>query len=143
MTPHVTVKNTFDAAAAEPYEEYLDRLAAETDPFELVLRGFGFFEAPNWVVFLEVEPSDELRALHRRVLDDLGLEPAQFDGPDFHFHATLALELPPARHARARAELADRSTPEFRFPIERLCLARYADELGIWATYRIARFGSA
>src|SRR5207249_4939359 len=100
----------------------------DTEPFELMLRGFGFFDAPDWVVYLDVEASDELRALHRRILEDLHLAPAPFDGAEMHFHATLALELPPEQHARARAELADQPAPHFRFPIERLCLARYADE---------------
>jgi 2'-5' RNA ligase len=141
VVPHVTIKNAFDAEAAEQYEQYLDRLAADTEPFELVLRGYGFFEAPGWVVFLGVEPSEELHALHRRVLDDLSLEPAQFEGPDFHFHATLALDLSPDEHARARAELTDKPTPEFRFPLERIGLARYAETPGMWTTYRLARVG--
>ena len=136
--PHVTIKNGFEAETAAQYENYLDRLAAETEPFELALHGYGFFEAPAWVVFLEVEQRDELRTLHRRVLDDLALEPAQFEGADLHFHATLALDLPPDAHARARTKLTDEPTPRFRFPLERIALARYAEELGIWTTYRIA-----
>jgi len=139
--PHVTIKNAVEAEAAAPYEDYLDRLAAEMEPFELALHGLGFFEAPSWVVYLEVEQPEDLHALHRRVPNELALEPAEFEGAGFHFHATLALDLPPDAHARARSELVGQPTPEFRFPLERIYLARYVDELGIWATYRIARLG--
>jgi len=141
VSPHVTIKNAFDAEDAAPFEDYLDRLAAETEPFELGLHGYGFFDAPAWVVYLGVEQTDELCGLHRRVLDDLALEPAQFEGADFHFHATLVLDVPPDAHARARKELTDKPTPEFRFPLERIGLARYAEELGIWTTYRVAAAG--
>ncbi len=54
LEPHVTIKQPFEAAELEPHEQYLERLSEETEPFELVMHGFGFFEQEG-AVFLDVE----------------------------------------------------------------------------------------
>jgi len=56
--------------------------------------------------------------LHRRILNDLALEGAPFEGTDLHSTDTAA-----------------------RLSLARIGLARYAEELGIWTTYRIAAAG--
>ena len=94
LEPHITLKQPFETDEAERCEAFFDRLAEETDPFELVLHGFGFFEREG-VVFLDVEQNPRLLALQRRVLHDLALEPAVYESEEpvpYHFHGTRSEE---------------------------------------------------
>lgn len=136
LEPHITIKQPFEAAETESHDQYLERLARETEPFELVMRGFGFFEAEG-VVFLDVAQDPRLLALQRRVLDELALEQAMYENDEpvpYHFHGTLATRLSPADLAEARDRLQE--TPEFRFPLETFGLFRYTDET--WTLYKRA-----
>lgn len=138
LEPHVTIKQPFEVADEEPFRRYFERLAAGLEPFELVLRGFGFFEGPETVVFVDVEQDARLKRLQRRVLTDLaehGVEPAMYENDEpvpYHFHATLATGLSAEDLEDARRRYAE--TPEFRFPIERLGLFRRT--AGSWLLHR-------
>jgi 2'-5' RNA ligase len=135
LEPHVTLKQPFEAGEVRPYEQFLDRLAAETDPFELVLNGYGFFEREG-VVFLDVEQDERLNALQRRILNDLELESAEYESgsPDpYYFHATIATGLSAHDLAAARDRLGE--TPEFRFTLDRLAIFRGETE-GSWTLYK-------
>src|SRR6266511_2725732 len=81
LEPHITLKQPFETDEAERCEAFLDRLAEETDPFQLVLHGFGFFEREG-VVFLDVEQDERLLLLQRRILTELGLEPGEYESGD-------------------------------------------------------------
>ena len=136
LEPHVTIKQPFEAAEPERCENYFERLAEETEPFELVMHGFGFFEAEG-VVFLDVEQNPRLLALQRRVLHDLALEPAVYESEEpvpYHFHGTLATGLSPEDLSAARDQLGD--TPKFRFPLETFGLFRCTEET--WTLYQRA-----
>jgi 2'-5' RNA ligase len=135
LEPHITLKQPFEAGDAEPYEDFFDRLTVETDPFELELRGYGFFEGEG-VVFLDVTQNERLHALQRRILEELALEPAQYESGSplpYHFHATVATGLSPDDLTGARDDFDQ--TPEFRFPLERLGMFR-RDAEGPWTLYK-------
>lgn len=128
LEPHITLKQPFEADAPERHESYLEELAAEIDPFELVMDGFGFFEDEG-VVFLDVQQDERLIALQHRMLAELELEPAVYESGEpvpYHFHGTLASGLSSRDLADARAHLSD--TPEFRFPLRKLGLFCYTNE---------------
>lgn len=134
LEPHVTIKQPFEGAGLEPYESYFDRLASETEPFAIVMRGFGFFEAEG-VVFLDVEQDPRLLALQRRVLDELPLEPAMYESGEpvpYYFHGTLVTGLSAEDLGDARDRLGE--TPEFRFRLETLGLFR--ETKGTWRLYK-------
>jgi 2'-5' RNA ligase len=138
LEPHITLKQPFDSAELGPYELFFDRLAGETDPFELALRGFGFFEEEG-VVFLDLEQDARLLALQRRILDELGLEPAEYESGlpvPYHFHATIAAELAPEDLEDARSRLAE--TPEFRITSDRLGFFLRSEERP-WIVYKRAK----
>lgn len=138
-TPHVTIKQPFEAVSLERAEDYFDRLASEIEPFEIVVRGIGFFE--GGVVFLDVGQDPRLVTLQRRVLADLadrfGTRPAEFEDDRYQFHATLAFISEDA-FERVRAALRDVRT-EFRFVFDTLGLFYRTDEG--WVLYKRARVG--
>jgi 2'-5' RNA ligase len=143
--PHITVKQAFEVEAVEPFERYLDRVASEVEPFEIVLRGIGVFE--HGIVFLDVVPEPRLEALRRRVLRDLsaefGIRPFALEDGRYHFHATLAYGLSDEQASEARTTL-EREGVEFRFPLDALALLYHT--LTGWITYRrstVARIGPA
>jgi 2'-5' RNA ligase len=134
LEPHITLKQPFDADEVDRHERYLDTLAKEVEPFELVMRGFGYFEAKR-VVFVDVEQHERLGAIQRNILSNLGLPPAEHEGGEplpYRFHATLATGLSAPDLSDARARFAD--TPEFRFPLARLGLFRRVKET--WTLYK-------
>jgi 2'-5' RNA ligase len=121
--PHITVKQAFAVDAVEPYEQYLERLAGQVEPFEVVLRGIGVFE--GGIVFLDVAPEPRLEALRQRVLRDLaaefGIQPYALEGPQYRFHATLGYGLSETQAAQARQAL-EADAVEFHVPVDALGL---------------------
>lgn len=121
--PHITFKQPFEAQQFEPFERYLDRLADEVDPFEIVMRGVGFFDEFG-IIFLDVVQDPKLKALQRRVLHDLkgsGVTPASFEDERYHFHATVAWGLGTDNFLKARDALKV-TRAGFRFVAEKLGL---------------------
>jgi 2'-5' RNA ligase len=137
-TPHLTLKQGFAARTIEPFERYFDRLVAETDPFEITLRGIGSFD--DGVIYLDVVQNGTLDSLRRRVVSDLsngfGVSPNALEDDQYHFHATLAQGLPRASFERARQALQGEQV-EFRFICDTLGLLC---DLGTgWMTYKRSR----
>lgn len=93
--PHITLKMGFPAQDTAPFENFVEQIAANTAPFEVSLRDFGFFD--EGILFLNVEPNHELENLRQRVLTGLleqyGVTAEVVEGPQFHFHVTLAYGL--------------------------------------------------
>jgi 2'-5' RNA ligase len=136
IEPHVTFKQPFDgdiAAAAA----FLDRVAATTAPFELVLDGYATFEEEG-VLFLDVTGGAEhVLALQRRVIEDLPVAPGPYEGDGYHAHATLAAGLTTEQLAEARSALPP--SPRFRFQVDRVGLFARLDPA--WIVHRRARLG--
>jgi 2'-5' RNA ligase len=138
LEPHITLKQPFETDEPERCEAFLDHLAEETDPFQLVLHGFGFFEREG-VTFLDVEQDERLLLLQHRIMKELGLEPAEYESGKpipYYFHATIATGLSRENLDDARATLGE--TPVFRFPLERLGMFRRERE-DTWTLYKRVR----
>lgn len=139
LEPHVTIKQPFDGDL-DRVAAYLDELAASTGPFDLALGDYGEFEDEG-VVFLDVGAgATDVLALQRRVIADLGLEPARFESGEplpYHPHATLAIGLTAAQRRDALASLPQ--PPGFRFQVERLGL--FARVEAGWLVYRRVAVG--
>lgn len=96
LPPHVSLKQPFFIADLHAIEAYFDQLAASIEPVALSLpRIGGPADGPFPVLWLEVEESASLRALHNRINRELAEQfantQAPFDGPTYHFHLTIAL----------------------------------------------------
>jgi 2'-5' RNA ligase len=52
-------------------KDELLNLSVVLSPFEVIVEGFGFFEAPSKVVYLKVQKTDELIDLHKKINNSL------------------------------------------------------------------------
>jgi 2'-5' RNA ligase superfamily len=95
-SPHVSLKLGFQPPDLEPLAGWLERLARETPPVSLALRGVACFE--EGILYLEVVPNAALDRLRRRIVAELasefGVVPGPLDGDAFIFHATVGYGVP-------------------------------------------------
>lgn len=88
--PHLNLRSVFSHPDPAALAEQLGDILADQPPLALRLRGWR--KLPS-MIFLELERSPELMALHERLLD---LAPAgPFDGAEFLPHLTFALGILP------------------------------------------------
>ena len=138
--PHITVKSPFyfRQTGAAVIEE-LETICAAFPPFQLTLRGLGSFSRS--VIFVRVEESPELRALHEAVVDGLvGYVETisdRFEKANFTAHVTIAEKLIPEDYLAARSALAGYN-PRRRFRVEEVHLLR---GIGGWDITRTFRLG--
>ncbi len=90
--PHITLKMGFDVTEIAPFEALVEKIASGVRPFEITVRNFSSFE--EGILFLDVEPCNALEQLRQQILAELsashGIRPLEIEGPQFHFHVTLA-----------------------------------------------------
>ena len=106
MPPHISVKLPFNVPSLDAIEEYFDLLAPSIEPIEIRLNKL---ELSTWsdgdetqgVLWLVVQQNPELRDLHLRINRELAQRfkdtRARYDGPDFRFHATVAIRRAPLK----------------------------------------------
>jgi 2'-5' RNA ligase len=93
---HVSLKQPFIVNDFKRFEEYFDKFAGRMEPQQLRLNGFTFWgDAEQGVVVVRVEASPRLRQLHEQLNTELeqafGETQADFDGPTYEFHLTVAI----------------------------------------------------
>ena len=100
---HVSLKQPFDIPDVEMLEGYIAELAGSLSPVDIVLTEMQLIEVPgaeeaSGILWLHAEQSPELKDLHDRINSELesrfGSTEADFDGPDYQFHMTLAIGKP-------------------------------------------------
>lgn len=147
LPPHVSLKQPFSIPSLPVVEAYVDQLARSIDPVALTFPRVGG-PADASVLWLEVEETPLLRSLHTRVTQEVAERfprtQAPFDGPDYHFHLTIALGGAPASMYQAMiAELASRNVA-FQAIARHLVLFYYDDDQispGSFLTYKILPLG--
>lgn len=142
QAPHITVKSPFDTDDLNPFADYLERLAREVKPFEIIFDGFNYFT--DQVLYLEVVENQQLTDLHWRILHDLksdfGLEAHDLEGKRMKFHASIAGFGHRAEYEWTR-EYLQKYQPKFRFTADTFGLFYYLDEGSGWIVNRRVRFG--
>jgi len=100
VPPHISLKLSFRIPSLVEVEEYFDRLAAGIQPIRITLDRL---ELSTWfdgdedqgVLWLAVRENRRLRDLHLRINRELAARfentRARYDGPDFRFHASVAI----------------------------------------------------
>lgn len=145
QSPHITIKPPFIVEDIDPFIEYFDRLARETEPFDIELNGIDFFEPK--VIFINVEKNPALYALHQKIIADLhknyGIQPnVKTEGENIRFHSTLALsDLTEENFYKAKEYLKD-ERPHFRFKASTLGLFFHLSPEEGWIIHRRAKLGA-
>jgi 2'-5' RNA ligase len=154
LPPHVTLKQPFPVSDLAGVETYFDGLARSLDPFRVALTGLDLRVAlvrdeEMGILWLDVEESQTLRNLHNRINRELAERfedtAAPFDGPEYHFHATVAMgERPPAVYRRAYDEYRHLDVPP-GFRAREVAMFCSADEgrTDRFITYKILPLGGS
>lgn len=132
--PHVTLKMGFSTTDIRPFEKYLSELVLDVAPFDISIRNFGSFE--EGILFLDVEPSPALESLRQRIIKDLsaefGIRPETVEGPEFHYHVTLARDFSKQEFTRLRIAYQTRQI-HFKFTARQIDLFYHTGKQ--WTTY--------
>ncbi|QGQ44735.1 YjcG family protein [Metabacillus sediminilitoris] len=138
VPPHLTIKNAFEASEEEmkTISQELRHIAQEANPLKISIKKVSSFSPVNNVIYLKVEPTDELIDLHNK-LHTGGLE----SKPEYSFvpHITLAQQLSDDEHSDVlhRLKMTDVSHEE---TIDRFHLL-YQLENGSWTVYETFLLG--
>ncbi len=97
LPPHVSLKQPFDIPDLGVLESYMDELASSISPVEITLSELEIVEVGvhTSILWLKAEQTPALHQLHSRLNQELaarfGSTQADFDGPDYKFHMTIAI----------------------------------------------------
>jgi 2'-5' RNA ligase len=96
LPAHVSLKQPFIVNDFEGFEKYFEEFARHTEPQQLNLDGFLFWDnAEQGVVVVRVAATPRLRQLHSQLNAELeqefGETQADFDGDTYEFHLTVAI----------------------------------------------------
>jgi 2'-5' RNA ligase len=131
IPPHISLRQPIDIGEGlEAIETYAQRLAAVLPPLPIQL---GSLLAWDEGLVIDVVETPTLRQVHDRLIRDLGAiygtVQADHDGPEYHFHLTVAIGGADAATYRAiQAACADRALP----------LGYTAAEVGLFVGYERA-----
>lgn len=127
--PHITLHMPFkwNDKKRVLMEECLTKVATETEPFQVQLRDFDFFE-PR-VVFVDVIENLKLSELQKRLVKQMRLElnlfNADYKDRPFHPHVTIAFrDLKKPRFYEAQSHFS-RQSISMRFEINDLVLLKH------------------
>ena len=141
--PHITFKTPFTVSSIEPFANYLDELAATTLPFDVTVEGVGAF-APH-VLYLDVQPNQQLFALHTRVLQELAstyqVPSGRFEGQQVKFHSTVAIGDPASNGFDEAKEWLRQGSPSLTFTVQTFGLFYYLEPDGGWIVCHQSRLG--
>jgi len=151
LPAHVSLKQPFQITDLQAVETFFDEWVASIEPFDVRFTSLGFHfieQASVGIVWFDVEETAPLRGLHNRLNAELSQRfehtEAPFDGPQYHFHATVALgRWPLTFHEKLTREYEKRAISG-GFHVRELALFYYAaDDFapGTFTDYKILRTG--
>ena len=118
LPPHISLKQPFDISDLDSLSDYMTQLANTIEPFSALLTHLELIPTTmdglhTGILWLDVDETESLRGLHNRLNAELtarfGDVPAPFDGPDYHFHMTVAIGGQPIEiYQKIHAEFANR-----------------------------------
>ncbi|CAM3667084.1 YjcG family protein [Mesobacillus zeae] len=137
IPPHVTLKAGFEATEEEigPITKKISAIAGNLNPVQLKVTKFSSFSPVNNVIYLKVEPSQELENLHNKLN-------AAFDNiQEYKFvpHVTLGQDMSDAEHADVYGTMRMNNI-NFEETADRIHLL-YQLENGSWTVYETFRLG--
>ncbi|MFE8700448.1 YjcG family protein [Cytobacillus sp. FJAT-54145] len=138
ITPHLTLKGPFEAPDEDGKEiaSKLQEVAKRFPPFNMTVPKFSSFQPVNNVIYLKVEPTQELEDLHE------ALHALPFGGqPEFAFvpHITVGQQLSNDEHSDVYGSLRMHQI-NHEETVDRFHLLYQLDN-GMWTVYETFRLG--
>ncbi|MEH7223907.1 YjcG family protein [Bacillus sp. JJ1566] len=138
IPPHITVKNVFEASDDEIKDitTELEAVSKLVEPFKLEVMKVSSFSPVNNVIYLKVNPNEELQKLHKE------LHSGYFAGePEYAFvpHITIGQKLSGDEHSDVYGQLRMLKM-DHEEQIDRFHLL-YQLENGSWTVYETFRLG--
>ncbi|PLR78789.1 hypothetical protein CU633_03065 [Bacillus sp. V3-13] len=138
IPPHLTLRSAFEATEEQITElaKKLEDIAGKYEPFRLKVYRVSSFHPVNNVIYLKVEPTEELKGLHNDFLKSFD------DGqPEYAFvpHITIGQNLSDAEHSDVYGSLKMLKV-EHEETVDRFHLL-YQLENGQWTVYETFRLG--
>ena len=149
LPPHVSLKQPFEISSLPEVEAYFDQLAASIQPFDVTLTHLdmqisSFAGDELGILWLDVQETPTLRDLHDRINRELSERfentEAPFDGPDYHFHASVELGGQPAEVYRKIYAEYGHVEVNLTFAARKIAMFYYdglSGEPGNFITYKI------
>ncbi len=149
LPAHVSLKQPFAISSLPEAEAYFDQLAQSIQPFAVTLTHLelqiGSFDGDELgILWLDVQETPTLRALHDRLNRELSERfentAASFDGPDYHFHATVELGGQPVEVYRKIYAEYEHVEVDLTFTAREIAMFYYDDlggKPGTFITYKI------
>lgn len=148
LPPHISLKQPFEVANLDSLENYMDELAKSIKPFRVNLNRLELIETniddrDTGILWMGVVETEFLRRLHTRVNEELNLRfgntSADFDGPQYHFHMTVAIGGQPLEtYRKIHGEYSDRLV-DLHCTVQKLAMFVYDDRNALNAGYMIYR----
>jgi 2'-5' RNA ligase len=137
IPPHLTIKSSFEETRVgiQDIARKIYDIAKDFHPVSLRISKFSSFAPVNNVIYLKVEPSEELEKLH----NDLKLNFASEQEYSFVPHITIAQNLSDDEHSDVYESLRMNKV-SFEESVDRMHLL-YQLENGSWTVYETFRFG--
>ena len=140
LEPHITIKYAIEVDNLEKIEKYFDELVAQTERFEVQIKGINYFE--SGVVFLDIVKNNLLSNLHLKILNDLAakysIKPSEFEGENFNFHITLAKDLDLEKFKLIKEGLKTEN-PNFKIKITQLAMYLLPNQNANWFIYKAGK----
>lgn len=153
IPPHISLKQSFDISNLDLLGKYMTELARSIHPFDVKLRELQVIEVTldgfyTGILWLDVEETELLRHLHNRLNEELtarfGNVRAGFDGPEYHFHMTVAIGNQPIEtYRKIKDEFSARLT-NLKYTAKEIAMFVYDDTFTMnsgYMTYMILPFG--
>ncbi|WP_071459179.1 2'-5' RNA ligase family protein [Bacillus massilinigeriensis] len=139
IPPHITLKSAFEATEEEigPIANKISEIAEKFNPVHLQVTKFSSFSPVNNVIYLKVDPTEELENLHEELKAAFKSETSYKFVP----HITLGQEMSDAEHADVYGTLR-LNTIQFDEHADRIHLLYQLDN-GSWTVYETFRLGNA
>lgn len=138
IPPHLTLKDAFEESEEKITDitNTLQKIAAETNPFQLKINKFSSFQPVNNVIYLKVEPSNELILLHQWINEKIGEHKSEYS---FVPHITIGQKLSNDEHSDVLGSLRMMQINHEQ-TVDRFHLL-YQLENGSWTVYETFRLG--
>lgn len=140
IAPHITIKEAFEVPedTLPDVVNTLNRIADETNSFELHIHKVSHFHPTNNVIYFAIQENEQLNSLHERIFNDPLLKHER--KYSFVPHVTIGQNIADDELHDIYSRLRMRDF-DFKFAVNRFHLVYQLDNLQ-WSTYETFKFNS-